>query len=68
MSLPATRPTNLSWMQHSEVLLSAGLLVVLGVMLVPLPPILLDMLLASNLALTVLLSWPYVRSLMKEDA
>jgi flagellar biosynthesis protein FlhA len=46
---------NLSWMQHSEVLLSAGLLVVLGVMLVPLPPILLDMLLASNLALTVLL-------------
>jgi flagellar biosynthesis protein FlhA len=54
-SLPATRPTNLSWMQHSEVLLSAGLLVVLGVMLVPLPPMLLDMLLASNLALTVLL-------------
>ena len=50
--IPAAAPP--LW-QHSEVLLSAGLLVVLAVMVVPLPPILLDMLLATNLALTVLL-------------
>ncbi len=52
---PAIPNGNTSLLQQSEVLLSAGLIVVLAVMLVPLPPILLDMLLATNLALTVLL-------------
>ena len=36
-------------------LLSAGLLAVLVVMLIPLPTMLLDMLIATNLALTILL-------------
>ena len=42
-------------MQQSETLLSAGMLVGLIVMLVPLPPILLDVLLAGNLGITTLL-------------
>ena len=54
-SRPAIPAAGAPLWQHSEVLLSAGLLVVLAVMVVPLPPILLDMLLATNLALTVLL-------------
>jgi flagellar biosynthesis protein FlhA len=41
--------------QRSEIVLSLGLLGVLIVLLVPLPPVLLDMLLAGNLALTILL-------------
>ncbi len=41
--------------QRSELVLSAALLGLLVVMLVPLPPLLLDLLLALNLALTVLL-------------
>jgi flagellar biosynthesis protein FlhA len=41
--------------QRSEIILSLGLLGVLIVLLVPLPPVLLDMLLAGNLAITILL-------------
>ncbi|MCA9085933.1 MAG: FHIPEP family type III secretion protein [Planctomycetaceae bacterium] len=57
----ATRPvtpvasSNISWMQQSETLLSFGMLVGLVVMLVPLPPALLDVLLAGNLGVTTLL-------------
>ncbi|MCA9152915.1 MAG: FHIPEP family type III secretion protein, partial [Planctomycetales bacterium] len=40
---------------RSETVLSLGLLGVLIVLLVPLPPVLLDMLLAGNLAITILL-------------
>ncbi|MCA9112116.1 MAG: FHIPEP family type III secretion protein, partial [Planctomycetaceae bacterium] len=43
------------WYQQSELLLSIGLLASLGVMLVPLPTFLLDMLLALNLAQAALL-------------
>jgi flagellar biosynthesis protein FlhA len=43
-----------AWLQHPELLLSAGLLTVLVVMLVPLPTMLLDMLLAANLAMSIL--------------
>ena len=51
-AIPSTRS---NWLQQSEVLLSAGLLAVLVVMLIPLPTMLLDMLIATNLALTILL-------------
>ena len=40
---------------HSETLLPVGLLGVLVIMLIPLPPFLLDLLLAGNLSLTILL-------------
>ncbi len=43
------------WYRQGEILLSAGLLASLGVMLVPLPTVLLDMLLALNLAQATLL-------------
>ncbi len=42
-------------LQRSETILSLGLLGVLVVLLVPLPGVLLDMLLAANMALTILL-------------
>jgi flagellar biosynthesis protein FlhA len=51
---PLTLPVN-SLKQRSELVLALALLGVLGVLLVPLPPVLLDLLLALNLALTVLL-------------
>ncbi len=41
--------------RYSETLLSVGLLGVLVVLLIPLPPVLLDMLLAANLAFSILL-------------
>ncbi|MEZ6061528.1 MAG: flagellar biosynthesis protein FlhA [Planctomycetaceae bacterium] len=44
-----------NWLQQSETLLSGGMLVGLVVMLVPLPPWLLDVLLAGNLGTTTLL-------------
>lgn len=47
--------TSNHWLQQSETLLSVGMLVGLVVMLVPLPPWLLDGLLATNLAFTTLL-------------
>ncbi|MCA9186637.1 MAG: FHIPEP family type III secretion protein [Planctomycetales bacterium] len=47
--------TNLGFNHRSETLLSLALLGVLVVLLVPLPPFLLDMLLAGNLGVTVLL-------------
>ncbi|MGE0374996.1 MAG: flagellar biosynthesis protein FlhA [Planctomycetaceae bacterium] len=43
------------WYRQGELLLSAGLLASLGVMLIPLPTVLLDMLLALNLAQSTLL-------------
>lgn len=51
-SLPSAR---LSMTQRSETVLSLGLLGVLVVLLVPLPSVMLDMLLATNMALTILL-------------
>src|SRR5260221_1551097 len=53
-STPQTLDANLNFGPRSELVLSAALLGVLGVLLVPLPPLLLDLLLALNLALTVL--------------
>ena len=57
MSVSATSDTTrgVSWLQHTELLLSAGLLAVLVVMLIPVPPVLLDMLLAGNMAMSILL-------------
>ncbi len=51
----ALQNSNRSLIQRSELMLSFGLLGVLVVLLVPLPPMLLDMLLAANLAVTILL-------------
>ena len=49
-------PTTRShWLYQSETLLSMGLLGVLMIMLVPLPPALLDLLLACNISVTILL-------------
>ena len=57
MSTPAItiKPKTGNWMQQSETLLSFGMITGLVVMLVPLPQWLLDVLLAANLAATVLL-------------
>ena len=56
MTTSAVAPdANLSFAQRSELILSLALLGVLIVLLVPLPPMLLDLLLAANLGLTVLL-------------
>ncbi len=57
MSTPAITGTPLTkhWLKQSETLLSFGMIVGLVVMLVPLPQWLLDLLLAANLASTVLL-------------
>ncbi|MFG0333917.1 MAG: FHIPEP family type III secretion protein, partial [Maioricimonas sp. JB049] len=46
---------NFAWLQHSETLLSVGLLGVLLVMIIPLPPFVLDLVLAVNLSVTILL-------------
>ena len=56
MSTPAIAiPPTGSWIKQSETLLSFGMIIGLVVMLVPLPQWLLDLLLAANLAATVLL-------------
>src|SRR2546427_772115 len=57
MTKPSTTKPDLNkpFAQRSELVLSLALLAVLVVLLVPLPPMLLDMLLAFNLGLTVLL-------------
>ena len=52
---PQLNAPGLAAANRSEVVLSLGLLGVLIVLLVPLPPVLLDMLLAANLAITILL-------------
>jgi len=54
-SIAATTPSRSNWLYQSETLLSIGLLGVLVIMLVPLPPLLLDMLLAGNLSVSILL-------------
>ena len=46
---------SISFRRYSETMLSVGLLGVLVVLLIPLPPVLLDMLLAANLAFSILL-------------
>jgi len=53
--MSSTIPTRSNWLYQSETLLSMGLLGVLVIMLIPLPPLLLDMLLAANLSLSILL-------------
>src|SRR3954453_6726915 len=58
MSNPAQlglKPAPLGFTQRSEFVLALALLGLLVIMLVPLPPLLLDLLLALNLALTILL-------------
>ncbi len=55
MSTGNSLPTHTTLLQRSETILSFGLLGVLVVLLVPLPPMLLDMLLAGNLAITIIL-------------
>lgn len=52
---PPTSGSSQHWLQQSETLLSMGMLMGLIVMLVPLPPWLLDVLLAANLGITTLL-------------
>ncbi len=52
---PSKSPKPNSLYRGSETLLSAALLGVLVVLLIPLPPILLDMLLATNLGITIVL-------------
>ncbi|MEZ6132238.1 MAG: flagellar biosynthesis protein FlhA [Planctomycetaceae bacterium] len=46
---------NLAWSQRSETMLSLSLLGIIGIMLVPLPPFMLDLLLAVNLSFSILL-------------
>lgn len=53
--MKSATPTRSNWLAQSETLLSAGLLGVLVIMLIPLPPLLLDMLLAANLSVSILL-------------
>jgi flagellar biosynthesis protein FlhA len=55
MAESQTRASNGGWLMPSESLLSLGILAVIVLMLVPLPPLLLDLLLALNVGLTVLL-------------
>ncbi|MEW4526353.1 flagellar biosynthesis protein FlhA [Maioricimonas sp. JC845] len=50
-----TATGNFAWLQHSETLLSVGLLGVLLVMIIPLPPFVLDLVLAVNLSMSILL-------------
>lgn len=50
-----TAPTRTSLLSQPETILSLGMLGVLVIMLLPLPPILLDMLLAANLSVSILL-------------
>jgi flagellar biosynthesis protein FlhA len=52
---PTIKPLATHWLKQSETLLSFGMIIGLVVMLVPLPQWLLDVLLAANLAATVLL-------------
>ena len=47
--------SNFAFANRSELLLSLALLGVLFVLLVPMPPVLLDMLLAANLGISILL-------------
>lgn len=54
-SLPSSAKSSAAWWQQPDTLLSLAMLGGLVVMLVPLPPFLLDVLLAINLASTVML-------------
>lgn len=56
MSAPTEKIPKLSWRQllkHNDVLLAVGIVLVLTMMLIPLPPMLLDILLTLNIALSV---------------
>ncbi len=50
----ASVDSNLPFAQRSELLLSAAMLAVLIVLLIPLPPVLIDALLATNISLTLM--------------
>lgn len=54
-SPPSTGPTLARFAPRSETLMAAALFVLIGILLIPLPGPILDLLLALNLALTVLL-------------
>ncbi len=51
---PSLTDSNLPFAQRSELLLSAAMLAVLIVLLIPLPPMLIDALLATNISLTLM--------------
>jgi flagellar biosynthesis protein FlhA len=56
MAQPANSLSKLSWKQllkHNDVLLAIGIVLVVTMMLIPLPPLLLDILLTTNIALSV---------------
>jgi flagellar biosynthesis protein FlhA len=56
MSAPTNKLPKMSWQQllkHNDVLLAVGIVLVLTMMLIPLPPMLLDILLTLNIALSV---------------
>ncbi|MFV0445141.1 MAG: flagellar biosynthesis protein FlhA [Planctomycetaceae bacterium] len=55
MTSHTTPPPRANGLQHSETVLAAALFVAIGVMLVPLPPLLLDLLLGLNLGLSIML-------------
>jgi flagellar biosynthesis protein FlhA len=51
MAVETTRLQQLSWMQNTDILISIGILCVICMMVVPLPPVLVDFFLAGNLML-----------------
>lgn len=56
MSAPGPKLPKVSWQQllkHNDVLLAVGIVLVVTMMLIPLPPLLLDVLLTVNIALSV---------------
>lgn len=56
MSAPASRLPKMNWrqlLQHNDVLLAIGFVLVVTMMLIPLPPLLLDILLTLNIALSI---------------
>lgn len=56
MSAPGPKLPKMSWKQllkHNDVLLAVGIVLVVTMMLIPLPPLLLDVLLTVNIALSV---------------
>ena len=52
--------------RNSDVLLAAGVMVIIGMMIIPLPPVLVDLLVATNIAIavTVLLIAMYTRDVL----
>ncbi|GKS59198.1 flagellar biosynthesis protein FlhA [Nitrospira sp.] len=56
MNSVSDTPSNLrwDWLRHSDVLMSVGVVVILMIMLLPLPRVMLDLLLAFNIALSII--------------